>query len=103
MWGVHCHPVQVFIINYIGDRMLYPILIEYYVWFCLALLLVTSIVRSSTPESRTNFMYGYGLIGTLGFLLGLDWVGGIIFGLLVLELGRVFKRWLNRQEAKLKK
>jgi hypothetical protein len=83
--------------------MLYPILIEYYVWFCLALLLVTWIARSSTPESRTNFMYGYGLIGTLGFLLGLDWVGGIIFGLLVLELGRVFKRWLNRQEAKLKK
>jgi hypothetical protein len=48
-------------------------------------------------------MYGYGMIAVLGFLLGLDWVAGIIFGLIVLEAGRVFKAWLDKKESQLKK
>jgi len=83
--------------------MLYPILVEYYVWFSLLLLGVTWFARQSKPATRTNLMYGYGMVAVLGFLLGLDWVAGIIFGLLVLEAGRVFKAWLDKKESQLKK
>ncbi|WP_111639309.1 hypothetical protein [Marinomonas shanghaiensis] len=83
--------------------MLYPILVEYYVWFSLLLLAVTWFARQSKPATRTNLMYGYGMIATLGFVLGFDWVAGIIFGLLVLEVGRLFKAWLDKKQAQLKK
>jgi hypothetical protein len=82
--------------------MLYPFLLEHYVWFCLLLLAVTWFTRSPTPEKRTNFIYGYGLIATLGVLLALDWMAGVIFGLLVLEVGRVFKAWLDKKANNLK-
>lgn len=83
--------------------MLYPILVEYYIWFSLFLLGVTWFTRQSTPEKRTNFMYGYGMIATLGFLLSLDWVAGIVFGLIVLELGRSLKRYLDKKASAFKK
>ncbi|AEF54121.1 hypothetical protein [Marinomonas posidonica] len=83
--------------------MLYPILVEHYVWFGLLLLLVTWFTRKDKPETRSNFMYGYGMIVVLGFLLALDWVAGIMFGLLVLEVGRIFKAWLDRKANQLKK
>lgn len=83
--------------------MLYPMLVEYYVWFGLLLLAVTWFTRQAKPETRRNLMYGYGMIVVLGFLLGFDWVAGVIFGLLVLELGRVFKGWLDKKESQLKK
>lgn len=82
--------------------MLYPMLVEYYVWFSLLLLGVTWFARRATPTLRTNLFYGYGIIAALGFVLGLDWVAGVIFGLLVLELGRLFKAWLNKKESQLK-
>ena len=83
--------------------MLYPILVEYYVWFGLALLCLTWFTRQHTPKARTNFLYGYGLIMVVGFLLALDWVAGVIFGLIVLEVGRTFKQWLNKKEQQIKK
>ena len=83
--------------------MLYPILVEYYVWFSILLLAVTWFARQAKPTTRTNLMYGYGMIAALGFVLGLDWVAGIIFGLLVLEVGRLFKAWLDKKESQLKK
>ncbi|UTW00811.1 hypothetical protein KDW99_06710 [Marinomonas rhizomae] len=83
--------------------MLYPILVEYYVWFSILLLGVTWFARQTKPATRTNLMYGYGMIAALGFVLGLDWVAGVIFGLLVLELGRLFKAWLDKKESQLKK
>ncbi|TYL48273.1 hypothetical protein [Marinomonas sp. IMCC 4694] len=83
--------------------MLYPMLVEYYVWFGLLLLATTWFTRQSKPETRRNLMYGYGMIVVLGFLLGFDWVAGVIFGLLVLEIGRVFKGWLDKKESQLKK
>ncbi|MCB5161323.1 hypothetical protein [Marinomonas algarum] len=83
--------------------MLYPMLVEHYVWFSLLLLGVTWFTRQSKPATRTNLLYGYGMIAVLGFVLAFDWVAGIIFGLLVLELGRVLKTWLNKKEAELKK
>ena len=82
--------------------MLYPILVEYYVWFSILLLGVTWFARQAKPKTRTNLMYGYGMIAALGFVLGLDWVAGVIFGLLVLELGRLFKAWLDKKESQLK-
>ena len=82
--------------------MLYPILVEYYVWFSILLLGVTWFARQSKPSTRTNLFYGYGMIAALGFVLGLDWVAGIIFGLLVLEVGRLFKAWLDKKESQLK-
>lgn len=81
--------------------MLYPILVEYYVWFSLLLLAITWFTRQSKPKTRTNFMYGYGMIAVLGFVLAFNWVAGIIFGLIVLELGRLFRAWLNKKEAQL--
>lgn len=83
--------------------MLYTILVEYYVWFGLGLIVATWFTRQATPKLRTNLIYGYGMVVALGFVLGLDWVAGVIFGLLVLELGRVFKSWLDRKESQLKK
>ncbi len=83
--------------------MLYPILVEYYVYFGLLLLGVTWFARQAKPSLRTNLFYGYGMIVALGFLLSLDWVAGVIFGLLVLELGRLFKAWLDKKEQQLKK
>lgn len=82
--------------------MLYPILVEYYVWFSLLLLAVTWFTRQSKPKTRTNLIYGYGMIATLGFVLAFDWVAGVIFGLIVLELGRLLRAWLNKKEAQLK-
>ena len=78
-------------------------LVEHYVLFSLLLLGVTWLARQSKPATRTNLMYGYGMIATLGFLLGFDWMAGIIFGLLVLEVGRLFKAWLDKKESQLKK
>jgi hypothetical protein len=43
------------------------------------------------------------MISVLGFLLALDWVAGVIFGLIVLEVGKVFKQWLDKKQAGLKK
>ncbi|REG84321.1 hypothetical protein [Marinomonas pollencensis] len=83
--------------------MLYPILVEYYVWFGLALLCLTWFTRQHTPTARSRFMYGYSLIMVLGFLLALDWVAGVIFGLIVLEVGRTFKQWLNKKEQQIQK
>jgi hypothetical protein len=83
--------------------MLYPILVEYYVWFSLLLLSVTWFTRQAKPSTRTNLLYGYGILTTLGFVLAFDWMAGVVFGLLVLELGRVFKVWLDRKESQLKK
>ena len=83
--------------------MLYPILVEYYVWFCLLLLGVTWFTRQSKPTTRTNLLYGYGILAALGFVLGFDWMAGVVFGLLVLELGRVFKAWLDKKESQLNK
>ncbi|ADZ92314.1 hypothetical protein [Marinomonas mediterranea] len=83
--------------------MLYPILVEYYLWFCFALLGVTWITRKQHPKLRQNLLYLYGMISVLGFLLALDWVAGVIFGLIVLEVGKVFKQWLDKKQAGLKK
>ncbi|MBR7889005.1 hypothetical protein J9B83_08590 [Marinomonas sp. A79] len=84
--------------------MLYPMLVEHYVWFSLLLLGVTWFARQKNPETRQNLMYGYGMVAVLGFVLGFEWwVGGVIFGLLVLEAGRVFKGWLDKKESQLKK
>lgn len=83
--------------------MLYPMLVEHYVWFSLLLLGITWYGRRAKPSTRTNLMYSYGMVATLGFLLGLDWVAGIVFGLLVLEAGRLFKAWLDKKESQLKK
>lgn len=83
--------------------MLYPILLEYYLYFCFALLAITWFSRAANPSLRTNLMYGYGLISALGFLLALDWMGGIIFGLILLELGRQLRRWLDKKAEQLKK
>ncbi|MCV2403309.1 hypothetical protein OFY17_10495 [Marinomonas sp. C2222] len=82
--------------------MLYPILVEHYIWFSLLLLAVTWWTRREAPNSRTNFIYGYGMLATLGFVLAFDWMAGVVFGLLCLEVGRVFKAWLNKKEASLK-
>ncbi|MBJ7539139.1 hypothetical protein [Marinomonas transparens] len=82
--------------------MLYTILVEYYVWFSLLLLAITWWARRANPKLRTNLLYGYGLIAALGFLLSFDWVAGVIFGLLVLEFGRLFKAWLDKKEQQLK-
>lgn len=82
--------------------MLYPILEQYYVWFGLLLLIITWFTRQKTPAARKNYMYGYGLICVVGFLLGFKWVSGVIFGLIVLEVGRCFKGWLDKKEKQLK-
>lgn len=82
--------------------MLYPILVEHYIWFSLLLLAATWGARKETPNSRRNYIYGYGMLSTLGFVLAFDWVAGVIFGLLCLEVGRILKDWLNKQEALLK-
>ncbi|MGB7392181.1 hypothetical protein [Marinomonas sp.] len=82
--------------------MLYPILVENYVWFGLALLCITWFTRQHKPKTRTNLMYGYGMLIVVGFLLALDWVAGVIFGLIVLELGRTFKQWLDKKERQIK-
>ncbi|SBS30952.1 hypothetical protein MSP8887_01895 [Marinomonas spartinae] len=83
--------------------MLYPILEQYYVVFALLLLVITWFTRQKTPEARRNYLYGYALISVVGFLLGFKWVSGVIFGLIVLEVGRYFKRWLDKKEQQLKK
>ncbi|OUR64145.1 hypothetical protein A9Q77_12170 [Marinomonas sp. 42_23_T18] len=83
--------------------MLYPILLDYYLYFCFALLAITWFGRGANPSLRTNLFYGYGLISALGFLLALDWMGGVIFGLILLELGRHLRRWLDKKAAQLKK
>jgi hypothetical protein len=83
--------------------MLYPILLDYYLYFCFALLAITWFSRAANPSLRTNLFYGYGLISALGFLLALDWMGGVIFGLILLELGRQLRRWLDNKAAQLKK
>ncbi|RDL43943.1 hypothetical protein DN730_12240 [Marinomonas piezotolerans] len=82
--------------------MLYPILVEYYVWWCIALLVITWFTRVRTGQTRTNLMYFYGMLAAIGFLLDLDWMGGVIFGLIVLELGKKFKAWLDAKQASLK-
>ena len=43
------------------------------------------------------------MLGALGFLLDLDWMAGVIFGLLVLEVGKKFKVWLDKKQAGLGK
>jgi len=83
--------------------MLYPILIEYYLFFCFGLLAITWFCRRQYPQTRQNLVYLYGFIAALGFLLALDWVAGIIFGLLILELGRVLRAFLDKKAAALKK
>ncbi|GAB3484739.1 hypothetical protein [Marinomonas epiphytica] len=82
--------------------MLYPILVEYYLYFGILLLAITWLARKRKPELRLNLLYGYGMLIAIGFLLSLDWMGGVIFGLLVLEAGRVFKAWLDKKEKQLK-
>ena len=83
--------------------MLYPILVEYYVWWCIALLVVTWFTRVHQGQTRTNFMYAYAMLGAIGFLLDFDWMGGVIFGLIVLEVGKKFKAWLDKKQADLGK
>lgn len=82
--------------------MLYPILVEYYLYFGFLLLLTTFIARKDEGESRTNLLYLYGMIIALGFLLSLDWMAGVVFGCLVLEVGRTGKRWLDKKRDALK-
>lgn len=82
--------------------MLYPILVEYYLYFGILLLAITWVTRKSKPAQRQNFLYGYGMLIALGFLLSQDWMAGVLFGLLVLELGRVFKFWLDKKEKQIK-
>ena len=81
--------------------MLYPMLLEYYVFLSIALLILTWLCRAPSPQLRTNLLYLYGMLSTLGFLLALDWMAGIVFGLIVLELGKVFKMWLDKKQANL--
>ncbi|TDO98726.1 hypothetical protein [Marinomonas balearica] len=83
--------------------MLYPILVEYYLWFCFALLGITWVTRKNNVKLRQNLLYLYGMISALGFLLDFDWVAGVIFGLIVLEVGKVFKVWLDQKQQNLKK
>ncbi|SBS26505.1 hypothetical protein MAQ5080_00537 [Marinomonas aquimarina] len=83
--------------------MLYPILVEYYVWWCIALLVVTWFTRVHQGQTRSNFMYGYAMLGAIGFLLDFEWMGGVIFGLIVLEVGKKFKAWLDEKQAGLGK
>lgn len=83
--------------------MLYPILVEYYVWFSLALLCITWFTRQHKPKTRTNLIYGYAMVSAIGFLLGLKWMAGVVFGLIILEVGRAFKSWLDKKEENLKK
>lgn len=83
--------------------MLYPILTENYLYICGLLLLVTWFCRRSNPESRKNMLYLYGFIAAIGFLLAFDWMAGVIFGLLILELGRVLRRFLDKKAADLEK
>lgn len=83
--------------------MLYPILLEYYLYFCFTLLAITWFGRAANPGLRKNLFYGYGLIAALGFLLALDWMGGVIFGLMLLELGRHLRSWLDKKAEQLKK
>lgn len=81
--------------------MLYPILIEYYWYFAIGLLVTTWFCRHTTPETRRNLLYLYGLFIAIGFLLAFDWMAGVIFGLLVLEWGRILRRILDRKAAEL--
>ncbi|TBR40935.1 hypothetical protein CBF23_011035 [Marinomonas agarivorans] len=81
--------------------MLYPILIEYYWYFAIGLLVTTWFCRQTTPETRKNLLYLYGFLASLGFLLAFDWMGGVIFGLLVLEWGRVLRGVLDRKADQL--
>lgn len=83
--------------------MLYPILVEYYVWWCIGLLVITWFTRVHQGQTRTNFLYAYAMLGAVGFLLDFEWMAGVIFGLIVLELGKVFKAWLDKKQANLKK
>ena len=76
-------------------------LLEYYVFLSIALLLLTWLCRAASPKLRTNLLYLYGMLSTLGFLLALDWMAGVVFGLIVLELGKVFKAWLDKKQANL--
>ncbi len=83
--------------------MLYPILVEYYVLWCIALLVITWFTRVHQGKVRTNLLYLYGMLGAVGFLLDFEWMGGVIFGLIVLEVGKKLKAWLDKKEAGLKK
>jgi len=75
--------------------MLYTILVNYYVEFSIALLIITFFFRRKKPELRTKLLYLYGLIASLGFLLDLQWVSGVVFGFILLEFGSVYRQYVD--------
>jgi hypothetical protein len=75
--------------------MLYTILVNYYVEFSVILLIMTFFFRRKKPELRTKLLYFYGLVASLGFLLDLQWVSGVIFGFILIELGGVYRRYVD--------
>ncbi|WP_191602893.1 hypothetical protein [Marinomonas algicola] len=75
--------------------MLYTILVNYYVEFSIALLIITFFFRRKNTELRTKLLYLYGLIASLGFLLDLQWVSGVVFGFILLELGSVYRQYVD--------
>ncbi|MFT2109667.1 hypothetical protein [Marinomonas sp. 2405UD68-3] len=77
--------------------MLYTFLVEYYVWLSVALLCVTFFARKTKPALRSTFLYSYALIASLGFLLDLQWVSGVLFGLLLVEIGRPYRTFINEK------
>lgn len=77
--------------------MLYPLLVEYYLFFVLALFIATWFARRATPPTRRTLLFVYGVISLLGFTGMLDWLAGVVFGLLVLELGRSLRAVLDKK------
>ncbi len=80
--------------------MLYTFLVEYYVWLSIALLCITYFTRKRKPTLRTTLLYSYGLIASLGFLLDFQWVSGVIFGLLLVEVGSLYRAFVNEKLIK---
>ena len=83
--------------------MLYPILVEYYVWFSSALLCITWCAHQHKLKTRTNLMCVYSIFCLVGFFLALHWMAGVVFGLIVLEIGRLFKMWVDKKAQQLNK
>lgn len=75
--------------------MLYTILVNYYVEFSVALLIMTFFFRRKKPALRSRLLYLYGLVASVGFLLDLQWMSGVIFGFMLIELGGGYRQYVD--------
>ncbi|MCZ2722857.1 hypothetical protein O1D97_14880 [Marinomonas sp. 15G1-11] len=75
--------------------MLYTFFVEHYVELSIALLIMTFFLRRHKPLTRSKLLYFYGLVASVGFLLDIESIAGVILGFMLIELGSLYRNYVD--------